>query len=31
MNALKYDYIIAFDYIMFVSLGKGTLAPPIAY
>ena len=28
MNALKYDYFNAFEYIMFVSLGKGTLASP---
>ena len=31
MNALKYDYFNAFVHVMFVSLGKGTLAPPIAY
>ena len=31
MNALKYDYFNAFKFLMFVPLGKGTLAPPIAY
>ena len=31
INALKYDYFNIFQYIMFVSPGKGTLAPPIAY
>ena len=31
MNALKYGYFYAVVYVMFVSLGKGTLAPPNAY
>ena len=29
--AFKYEYFMAFVYVMLVSLGKGTLAPLIAY
>ena len=31
MNVLKYDYFNSFVYVVLVSLGKGTLAPPMGW